>query len=301
MLNTKEFSAILEAQAKELSLQCKKIKGHELEKQGFGGIYNVGKAAESEPVLCILSYIPEQPTHTIALVGKGVTYDTGGLSLKPREHMVNMKSDMAGAAAVLGALRTAALMKLPCTIHGIFCLAENAIGPKSLRPDDIIKLYSGKTIEINNTDAEGRLLLADGVAYASKNLQPRLIVDIATLTGAQLICTGQVHAAILTANEKLEKLVMNIGKTTGELVYPILYAPELLMKEFSSKVADYKNSCKNRLNAQSSCAGHFVEASLDKDYKGDWLHIDIAGPAWDNDRSLAYGVALLYVLLVAYK
>ena len=236
--------------------------------------------------------VPHPRAH-LAIVGKGLVYDTGGLCLKPREHMSNMKSDMAGAAAALGALCLAAETHLDCDLTALLCLAENGIGPEALRPDDIITLYSGKTVEINNTDAEGRLVLADGVAYASRHLAPDYIVDIATLTGAQLMCTGKRHAGLLTPSQALQDTLFRAGRACGEPVFPMLYAPELLMDEFRSDLADMKNSCKDRLNAQSSCAGHFVEAHLAPDWHGGYAHIDIAGPAWDGERATAYGSLLL--------
>ncbi|HAA54073.1 MAG TPA: peptidase M17, partial [Myxococcales bacterium] len=153
-------------------------------------------------------------------------------------------------------------------------------------------LYSGKTIEINNTDAEGRLVLGDGVAYASKHLNPDVIVDMATLTGAQLMATGKRHAAIVCNDDALEQKAIAAGKVSGDLVHPLPYCPEFFRKEFKSKVADMKNSVKDRMNAQSSCAGQFVAEHL-VDYNNAWLHVDIAGPSFTEDRGNGYGVALL--------
>lgn len=182
----------------------------------------------------------------------------------------------------------------PHTVHALLCLAENAIGPAAVRNDDILYMYSGKTVELNNTDAEGRLVLADGVAYASKHLNPDLLIDMATLTGAQMITTGAKHAGLLTPSEITEKRAIVAGKATGDLTFPFLYCPELLMAEFESKVADMKNSVKDKMNAQASCAGHFVESHIDAEYKGEWLHIDIAGPGSSKERGTGFGVALLY-------
>lgn len=142
------------------------------------------------------------------------------------------------------------------------------------------------------------MVLADGVAFASKHLKPDLLLDIATLTGAQLITTGTTHAGFITPSESIEKALISSGKRTGDLVFPMLYCPELLMSQFDSKVADMKNSVKDRMNAQSSCAGHFVESHLHADFKGEYLHIDMAGPGGDNSTgSNGYGVALLYDLI----
>ncbi|KAI9189551.1 hypothetical protein H9P43_000984 [Blastocladiella emersonii ATCC 22665] len=274
------------------------IRGEELRDRGFGGLWGVGKAAEFPPALVILTRkAAAEDAKTVALVGKGIVYDCGGLSLKPTTGMSGMKSDMGGSAAVLGAFQaivTTGAAK-DTTVHALLCLAENAIDAKSYKNDDILHMYSGKTVEINNTDAEGRLVLADGVAYASRHLAPTVIADIATLTGAQLIATGKLHAGVMTNSDDVESRIITAGKATGDLVFPMLYAPEYLKKQFDSPVADMKNSVADRMNAQSSAAGHFIEAHLDAEYKGDYLHIDIAGPSEDaKTRGTGHGVALLY-------
>jgi probable aminopeptidase NPEPL1 len=204
---------------------------------------------------------------------------------------------MGGSAAILAAFEAAVKSGYKQNLHAILCIAENSVDSRSTRPDDILYMHSGKSVEINNTDAEGRLVLADGVSYASKNLRPDLILDMATLTGAQGICTGQKHAAILANDVDLEQKAFLAGQKSGDWTYPILYAPELLKKEFSSDVADMKNSVKNRANAQSSCAGHFIEDHLDAQFKGKWLHVDIAGPAFNGGRATGFGVAFLLQLL----
>ncbi len=161
-------------------------------------------------------------------------------------------------------------------------------------------MYSGKTVEVNNADAEGRLVLGDGVAHATKHIPNLdLIVDMATLTGAQLVATGKKHAGILCNKEELETRTLKAGMHSGDLCYPLLYAPELLMEEFKSEVADMKNSVKDRSNAQTSCAGHFIEAHLDPSYQGGWIHVDMAGPGINGERSTGYGVGLVLSLLEA--
>jgi probable aminopeptidase NPEPL1 len=182
-------------------------------------------------------------------------------------------------------------------LHAILCLAENAIGPNSFRNGDILKVLSKKTVEINNTDAEGRLVLADGVYYASKNLQATTIIDMATLTGAQGIATGQRHAAIYCNDDEFENAAVHAGRVSGDLVHPLPYAPEFFREEFSSPIADMRNSVKNRMNASSACAGQFVGNHIDSDFKGRWLHIDMAYPATRSERSTGYGVALLTSLI----
>jgi probable aminopeptidase NPEPL1 len=283
------------------SVTMTEIVGEELKEKGYGGLYGVGKAAECPPRLVILEYEPESDAkETVALVGKGIVYDTGGLSLKPRDGMCGMKHDMGGAAGMLGAFLAAVSLKVDKRVKLLLCLAENAIGPAAFRHDDILTLYSGKTVEVNNADAEGRLVLGDGVAHASKHYECDLIIDMATLTGAQLVTTGKVHAGILANTAGLEQRAVEAGLRSGDLVFPFLYAPELLKDEFDSKVADMKNSVKDRFNAQASCAGHFIESHLAADYKGGWLHVDMAGPSHDKDvRGTGYGVSFVLAMLQA--
>ena len=276
------------------------FEGEQLMHMGAGGVWGVGRAAEHPPALVVLRGPRSRPdAPQMVWVGKGIVYDTGGLSLKPKGSMGGMKMDMGGAAAVLAAFETAAARGEATDLCAILCLAENAIGPNAIRNDDILTLYSGKTVEINNTDAEGRLVLGDGVAYATQHLNPAIVVDVATLTGAQLIATGRHFGAIISNDEDLEHKAVQIGRATGDLVHPLPYCPELLSQEFKSEVADMKNSVKDRMNAQSSCAGHFVEAHLTADVR--WLHVDIAGPAFIKDRGTGFGVGLLTGLAAVWK
>ncbi|TFK05037.1 protein sprouty-like protein 3 [Platysternon megacephalum] len=259
-------------------------------------IYGVGKAAVHPPALAVLSHTPDGATQTIAWVGKGIVYDTGGLSIKGKTTMPGMKRDCGGAAAVLGAFKATVKQGFKDNLHAVFCLAENSVGPNSTRPDDIHVLYSGKTVEINNTDAEGRLVLADGVAYACKDLGADIILDMATLTGAQGIATGKYHAAVLTNNEDWEKACVIAGRNCGDLVHPLVYCPELHFSEFTSAVADMKNSVADRDNTPSSCAGLFIASHIGFDWSGVWVHIDIAAPVHAGERATGYGVALLLSL-----
>ncbi len=293
VLDTDAFVEEARAVADELGAAIQVIAGTELRDRGFGGLWGVGKAATKPPALVILSHEPDAASRTLAFVGKGIVYDTGGLSIKGKEHMPGMKVDMGGAAAVIGAFVAAVKAGATQRIHALLCLAENAVGPESTRPDDILHMYSGKTVEVNNTDAEGRLVLADGVAYASRHLAPDVIVDLATLTGAALLATGKKHAAIITDDAELEGLAVAAGLSSGDLVHPLPYAPELFRAEFRSEVADMKNSVKDRMNAQTSCAAQFVGEHLEEDWDGSWLHVDMAGPVTAEDRGTGYGVALL--------
>lgn len=288
--------------AKELDLgEPTIIRGEELKARGMGGIYGVGQAAAKPPALVVLSCTPAAATETVAWVGKGIVYDTGGLSIKARTSMVGMKGDCGGAAAVLGAFAVAVKAKPTVNLHAVLCIAENAVGPNATRPDDIHQLYSGRTVEINNTDAEGRLVLSDGVVYASRDLKADTIVDVATLTGAQGTATGKYHAGILSNNSRLESLCVSAGLVSGDLAHPLPFAPELHFTEFTSCVADMKNSVADRNNAQPSCAGLFILAHLGFDFPGKWLHVDMAAPAHCGERATGYGVALLPVLFGAHS
>eukprot|EP00934_Nitzschia_sp_Nitz4_P004401 Nitzschia sp. Nitz4//scaffold59_size112058//70731//72556//NITZ4_004114-RA/size112058-snap-gene-0.85-mRNA-1//-1//CDS//3329555138//4391//frame0 len=283
------------------------IRGQELKEQGYGGLYSVGQAAAHPPAMVILSLQPTDPeaqkNKSVVMVGKGIVYDTGGLSIKPKLGMPGMKRDMGGAAAILGAFTAAATQGLAehRPIHAILCLAENAVSPQATRPDDVVTMYSGKTVEINNADAEGRLVLSDGVANAAKHLNPEIIVDMATLTGAQGVATGKYFAALYCNDDDLEDLTVQTGKETGDLCHPLPYAPEFFRAEFRSAVADMKNSVADRTNAQVSCAGQFIGNHL-SDFLSDggkWIHIDMAYPSFDkgSERATGWGVGLLYQML----
>ena len=275
------------------------IAGDALLAEGLGGIHAVGRAATVPPRLLVLEHAPKGARRTVALVGKGVVYDTGGLALKPRDAMTGMKGDMGGGAAVVGAFRAAA-KRCPDRLLALVPLAENAIGPGAYRNDDVLTLHSGRTVEINNTDAEGRLLLADAASYAARRLGADVVIDAATLTGAQLVATGRRHAAIVSNLEGLERLAVECGRATGDLVHPLIFAPELFQREFRSEVADMKNSVKDRSNAQSSCAAQFVWSHLEDTGVG-WLHVDMAGPADLEEKGTGYGVALLAAVVVGLR
>ncbi|KAL6458582.1 hypothetical protein MHYP_G00338120 [Metynnis hypsauchen] len=295
-MNTDHFLEEIKAVGNELGITPTIIRGEELKHRGFGGIYGVGKAAEHPPALAVLSHTPSSATQTIAWVGKGIVYDTGGLSIKGKTTMPGMKRDCGGAAAILGAFKATVKLGFKDNLHAVFCLAENAVGPTATRPDDIHTLYSGKTVEINNTDAEGRLVLSDGVVYASKDLSADIILDMATLTGAQGISTGKYHAAVMTNSEEWEAACVKAGRSSGDLAHPLVYCPELHFSEFTSAVADMKNSVADRENAQSSCAGLFIGSHLGFDWPGVWVHVDIASPVHAGERATGFGVALLLAL-----
>eukprot|EP00322_Chrysochromulina_rotalis_P001467 CAMPEP_0115851750 /NCGR_PEP_ID=MMETSP0287-20121206/12641_1 /TAXON_ID=412157 /ORGANISM="Chrysochromulina rotalis, Strain UIO044" /LENGTH=519 /DNA_ID=CAMNT_0003305789 /DNA_START=33 /DNA_END=1592 /DNA_ORIENTATION=+ len=288
-------------------VECEVISGEALRDGGYGGLWGVGKGAEEPPALVVLSHAPPDAKETVCLVGKSIVYDTGGLSLKTKDGMPGMKSDCGGGAATLAAFEAAVEIGLPegMALHLVLCIAENAIGPSALRNDDIITCLSGLTCEINNSDAEGRLVLADGVAHATAvparlpglEGQPDRVIDMATLTGAQLIATGKRHAAIVSNDERAEAAAVAAGRLSGDMVHPLPFAPEFHFPEFKSQVADMKNSVKDRSNAQSSCAATFIHEHLHPEYKGSWVHVDLAGPAWIEDRGTGFGVGLALGML----
>ena len=270
--------------------------GPALLKAGLGGIHAVGRTASSPPRMLVArrtaSGTSKRKRLHVALVGKGITYDTGGLSLKRNNSMCGMKADMGGAAATLGAFGVLAKNGCPLDLSLVLCLAENAIGPASYKPDDVLTMHSGLSVEINNTDAEGRLLLADGVSWASRKLKADVVLDAATLTGAQGIATGKLHAAVVASDEDLESVLVQAGRASGDLVHALPFAPEFYRSEFKSPIADMRNSVANRANAQVSCAAQFVHEHM-SETGARWGHIDLASPAFRADRGTGFGVALL--------
>jgi probable aminopeptidase NPEPL1 len=261
---------------------------------GLMGIHTVGKAAMHKPRMIILTHDGTGDADTVSIVGKGITYDTGGLSLKT--NMKGMKRDMGGAAAAFGAFLALAELQHASKLHCVLCIAENAIGPHAYRNDDIVTLYSGKSVEINNTDAEGRLLLADGVSYAAKDLKSDLIIDIATLTGAAAVASGRMHASFVTTLDELAKDIIAAGKSSGDLAHEIVFCPEFHRNVLKSTIADMKNSVTSPSpDAPSSAAATFIFDHLTASgYTKQWAHIDMASVVdYLGERSTGYGVGLL--------
>jgi leucyl aminopeptidase len=262
----------------------------------MGGLVAVSQGTEEEPKLIALRYSGGGSGQTLGLVGKGVTFDTGGISLKPSAGMHEMKMDMSGAAAVLEAVAAIAELGLEINLVAVVPSTENMPSGTAIKPGDIITQYNGKTVEVNNTDAEGRLILADALAYAAE-LGAERIVDLATLTGAVLIALGSTYAAVISNDDDLAAEVEAAGKTTGEMVWrlPLHHEYKELTK---GTVADLTNASAKR-KAGTIYAGSFLE-----EFVGEtpWAHVDIAGTAWDvgraytgNDAS-GFGVRLLVEL-----
>ena len=292
---------LLEQSAKELAKTSKHItmrvlKGDTLKAAGLGGIMAVGQGSDHAPRLIILEYVPPKSKGApILLVGKGVTYDTGGLSLKPTKSMFTMKQDLAGAAVLLGVLQAVAAIDLKKRIVVAIPVAENAIDARSYRPDDVIRMPNGITVEISDTDAEGRMLLADAIAYGAKKFKPRMILDIATLTGGSMSAVGEDITPFLCNDSKLASMIMKAAKEADESVWELpLHQPySSLLK---SSIADIVNhSGKNKATAIEGALflQHFVPEGTP------WCHLDIAGVAFDDDKGMATGrnVRLLWKFL----
>lgn len=268
----------------------------EIAAKRMGGLVAVGQGTAEEPQLIVMRYAGGGSGPTLGLVGKGVTFDTGGISLKPSASMQEMKMDMSGAAAVLEAVAAIAELELAIDLVAVVPATENMPSGTAIKPGDIITQYNGKTVEVNNTDAEGRLILADALAYATE-LGAERIVDMATLTGAVTVALGSTYAGLISNDDELAAGVEAAGTATGELVWRLPLHPEY--KELTKgTVADLVNASSKR-KAGTIYAGSFLE-----EFVGDtpWAHIDIAGTAWDVGREYTgkdangYGVRLLVEL-----
>lgn len=261
---------------KSPKLRCRVIARDELKRRGFGGITAVGGGSRNEPRLIILEYSggvkSQRPT---VLVGKAVTFDTGGISIKPRERMEEMKFDKCGGCTVLGIIKAASEMRLQANIVGIIPAVENMPGGGAYRPGDIIKLYNGKTAEILNTDAEGRLILADALAYGEERYSPRAMIDFATLTGACIVALGTNVAGMVSNNDRLAARVSESSARTTEEVWRLPLNPDY-MAMIKSDVADMKNMGIGTAAGTISAAAFLRNAVADTP----WVHIDIAGVAW---------------------
>jgi len=261
--------------SKENNMKCVVFSKSELKKKGFGGITAVGQGSKNEPKMIVLEYNGKKNEKPIVLVGKAVTFDTGGISLKPGEKMDEMKFDKCGGCTVLGIMKTVSELKLPVNVVGIIPSVENMPGGESYRPGDIIKLYNGKTAEILNTDAEGRLILADALSYGEKQYSPKAIIDFATLTGACIIALGTNVAAIVSNNEVLKNKILESSRRTTEEVWELPLNDDY-MDMIKSDVADMKNVGIGRAAGTSTAAAFLKNAVKETP----WLHVDIAGVAW---------------------
>jgi leucyl aminopeptidase len=271
---------------KELKLKVSVLGNKELEKKGMNGILAVGKGSVNEPRLIQLDYnggkTGEKP---VILVGKGITFDTGGISIKPSRAMDEMKFDMSGAAAVLGIMRIAAKSGLKKNLIGLMACAENRPSSSAYLPGDIIKTYNKKTIEVLNTDAEGRVVLSDALGYAAE-MKSEIIVDIATLTGSVVVALGSTYSGMVGNSQRHMDLMRKAGEKTGDKVWQ-MPLHEDYREMVKSKIADVKNIGSGKGEAGSLSAAAFLEA-----FVGDskWIHLDIAGTAWTTEPKPYFGL-----------
>jgi leucyl aminopeptidase len=250
---------------------------------GYGGLTGVGQGSIRPPRLVRLSYTHPAATQTVAFVGKGITFDSGGLSLKPPKSMETMKCDMSGAAAVLAATTAVANLALPVNVVGYLCAAENMPGGAAQRPSDVIRIYGGKTVEVLNTDAEGRLVLADGIARSAED-DPVLIVDVATLTGAATVALGGRTTGVMGSSDDVAAGIAAVIRNAGEPAWAMPF-PEELRKGLDSTVADLANVSSDR------GGGMMVGGLFLKEFVPDgvaWAHLDIAGPAFNDGAPFGY-------------
>lgn len=271
------------------NVKCESFGKDYLKEQGMNGFLAVNQSSPHEPRLIHLYYRPGgRYQGKICFVGKGLTYDSGGLSLKPTSSMASMKSDKSGAAAAMGIIKAAAELELPFEIHAVLGATENMVGSSAYKPDDIIKARNGVTIEINNTDAEGRLVLADCLSWAQDMVQPDILIDMATLTGACVVGLGSYTSGIIGNNYELQMEFKNGSRGSGEN-YTILEFNDHLRKLVDSDIADVKNSVPGA-SGGALTAGIFLDKFIDDEYKDRWLHLDIAGPAF-LDKDWGYNPA----------
>ena len=290
------------ALGERLGLKVTVLDKAQLTEQGFGGILAVGQGSSNDPCFIIMEHGAAGDGPTICLVGKGLTFDSGGLSIKPAEAMDTMKSDMGGAAAVFGAMQTAAELKLPLHVVGLVSSAENMPSGTAYRPGDVVTTLSGKTIEVLNTDAEGRIILSDALFYAQR-YNPAAIIELSTLTGAIVIALGSHATGMMATDQALADRVSQAGETSGERVWQLPLWPEY-HEMIKSEIADIKNI--GGRAGGSITAGAFLAA-----FVGDYpfVHLDIAGTAWADRPAKPYeaqggtgvGVRLLAEFLRGYS
>ena len=278
------YAAIATSAAEDNGLTVEVLDDAALAEQGFGGIVAVGQGSTRGPRLVRISYAPEQleDAPTVALVGKGITFDTGGVSIKPAANMDQMISDMGGSAAVLATIIAAARLKLNVKVTATIPMAENMPGGNSYRPGDVITHYGGTTSEILNTDAEGRLILADAIARASED-NPDYLIETATLTGAQMVALGLRTAGVM-GSDAFRDRVAETGRSVGEQAWA-MPIPEEMSTSMSSPVADLRNADPSRWGGMLSAGyylGNFVGEGIE------WVHIDIAGPSFNTGGAHGY-------------
>jgi leucyl aminopeptidase len=304
VLTPTEFGRRAAAMAKENGLACEVHSTDKLKELKMGAFLGVAQGSAEPPALIVLRYEPADAPKdgpVLGLVGKGITFDTGGISIKPADNMEKMKYDMAGGAAMIGAMRAIAQLKPKIRVVAVILSTENMPGGKAYKPGDVLTAMSGKTIEIINTDAEGRLVLADVLWYVAKKFKPKFMVDLATLTGAIMVALGTEYAGMFSNNDELAERLSKVGLETGERVWRMPLGPEY-DKQIDSQFADMKNT--GTRNGGSITAAQFLQRFVDDT---PWAHLDIAGTAMGAPKSeinhswgSGYGVRLLERLVADY-
>jgi leucyl aminopeptidase len=277
------FAAEAERVAGAAGLDVEVLDEAALAEGGYGGLTGVGQGSVHPPRLVRVAYTHPDAAKTVVLVGKGITFDSGGLSLKPPKSMEAMKSDMGGAAAVLGAVSVVAKLGPAVNVVGYLCMAENMPSGTAQRPSDVISIYGGRTVEVLNTDAEGRLVMADALARSAAD-SPDLLIDVATLTGAQLIALGPRIMGVMANDDAVLDGVVDAAKRAGEGAWP-MPLPEELRKGLDSPVADIANVSQER-NGGMLVAGLFLREFVPDGVR--WAHLDIAGPAYHEGEPYGY-------------
>lgn len=274
------LAAAVVREARRAGVRARIRDADELAAEGFGGILAVGAGSPRPPTLVELRWRPRGATRHVVLVGKGITYDTGGIQLKPTSGMQLMRKDMGGAAAVAAATVGAARLGLPVKITTLLPLADNFLSGDAFRPGDVVRHYGGLTSEIQNTDAEGRIVLADALAYAVRRLAPDVVVDLATLTGAQSVALGKKTAALYAADDALAATFTAAADAAGEPVWRMPMPADYVDEVRSSLVADLNNA------PIPGVAGSVMAALFLREFLGDragrWLHVDMSAPAWSS-------------------
>lgn len=283
ILTPAEMERRARSMARSVGLGIKVLGPAELKREKMGAYLAVAQGSDNPPRLIHLTYKPEGKARgRVALVGKGLTFDSGGLSLKSNEFMLDMKCDMSGSASVFGALSALPALAPRVEVHGFLAMAENMPSARSYRPGDVLITRSGKTVEVNNTDAEGRLVLADTLSYAQK-LKPTAMIDLATLTGACVVALGPLCTGVMGNDARLKEAILDAALDTGEKMWPLPLYPEYL-EQLKSEVADMKNTGERYGGALT--AGLFLKEFVAEDLP--WVHLDIAGPAFlDKEQPYA--------------
>lgn len=292
------------ALAKNNELEHTILKSKDMQKENMEVILAVARASRHRPRVIHLAHKPKNPKAVVTIVGKGLTYDSGGLSLKPSDYMVTMKADKSGGSAVMGIIKAVSEMNLAVEVHGFIGAVENMIGGDAYKPDDVLMAKNGKTIEVQNTDAEGRLVLADVLCYAQQEVKADYLFDFATLTGACVVGLGEYTSGIMGNDESPKVMIEEAGKVSGELVTK-LYFNRYLKKTLKSSIADICNISNTRYGGAIT-AGQFLSEFIDEEHKDKWAHIDIAGPAfvqhvWGENPHGASGAGVRLMLRAIEK